>query len=191
MAFVAHTTASGFTLPSIHSAPPFFTEQPNPATQSIATDQWSRLLLAYGRHRRLFSLRVEDADTAGSAWEEVLRNERINRKILPCHLSRLLAVMVTQNLAVYEPPKQTRTVLLYWRLPEEWADVLYDWATQTAQLNTILTFYDISDPAIPSALSGIPVLLLRKAITVLVRAGRAQTIGVANGEGVRIFASSR
>ena len=35
--------------------------------------------------------------------------------------------MVGKNLAVYEPAKQTRSVLLYWRLPEEWAEVLYGW----------------------------------------------------------------
>ena len=35
--------------------------------------------------------------------------------------------MVTKNLAVYEPAKQTRSVLLYWRLPEEWAEALHEW----------------------------------------------------------------
>ena len=38
-----------------------------------------------------------------------------------------MADMVAKNLAVYEPPKQTRTVLLHWRLPEEWAEVLHEW----------------------------------------------------------------
>jgi len=36
-------------------------EQPNAATQAIFTDQWTRLLLAYARHRGLFVLRIEDA----------------------------------------------------------------------------------------------------------------------------------
>lgn len=35
--------------------------------------------------------------------------------------------MVANNLAVYDPPKQARSVLLYWRRPEEWADVLHSW----------------------------------------------------------------
>jgi ESCRT-II complex subunit VPS25 len=48
-------------------------------------------------------------------------------KILAPHLSNILEAMVQQNLAVYEPPKQTRSVLVFWRLPEEWAEVLYDW----------------------------------------------------------------
>jgi ESCRT-II complex subunit VPS25 len=42
----------------------------------------------------------------------------------------MLAAMVDKNVAAYEPAKQTRAVLIYWRLPEEWAEVLYDWVCQ-------------------------------------------------------------
>lgn len=41
--------------------------------------------------------------------------------------------MVAKNLAVYEPAKQTRSVLLYWRLPEEWAEVLHEWVRPNDQ----------------------------------------------------------
>jgi hypothetical protein len=59
-------------------------EQPNPETQAVVTEQWIRLLLGYARHRGLFMLRVEDAETAGRGgeWDEVLVNERINRNVL-------------------------------------------------------------------------------------------------------------
>jgi ESCRT-II complex subunit VPS25 len=103
-----------------------------------------------------------------------------------------MTAMVAKIVAVYEPAKQTRAALLYWRLPKEWADVLHPWvsskflwcqlnfcrmqATVTGQLNTILTFYEISDPPIPSPLCGIPMPLLRRAITILTRFNRAQTI---------------
>ena len=58
----------------------YFREQPNPTTQSIATEQWIRLILTYARHRRLFILRVEDAEQAESDWADILRNERISRE---------------------------------------------------------------------------------------------------------------
>ncbi|KAG1771542.1 ESCRT-II complex subunit-domain-containing protein [Suillus occidentalis] len=177
----------GFLLPSIHSASPFFTHQPNQNTHAHLTEQWIRLILTYARHKRLFVLRVEDAEVPGGDWDEILRNERINRRIPPSYLSSLMAALVAKDLAVYEPAKQTRAVLLHWRLPEGWADVLHSWATATGQLNTILTFYEISDPPIPSPLSGIPIPLLRRAITILSRSNRAQIIGVADGEGVRFF----
>ena len=54
-------------------------QQPNQETQATATEQWIRLILAYGRHRRLFTLRVEDAEAAGGDWDDILRNPRINR----------------------------------------------------------------------------------------------------------------
>jgi len=52
---------------------------------------------------------------------------RVLGRILPSYLSSLMVAMVAKNVAVYEPPKQTRAVLLFWRLPEEWADVLHSW----------------------------------------------------------------
>ncbi|KAF9049511.1 ESCRT-II complex, vps25 subunit, partial [Hymenopellis radicata] len=178
----------GFLLPSIHSAPPFFTQQPSPSTSTSFSDQWIKLILAYARHRRLFYLRVEDAETSGNDWDEVLKNERINRKVLPPYLEHILSLMVAKNVAVYDPAKQTRAVLLYWRLPEEWAETLHEWATSTGQLNTIMTFYDITDPPVESPLSGIPLPLLRRAINVLSKTNQAQIIAVADGEGVRFFA---
>ena len=48
----------------------------------------------------------------------------------PPYLFDILATMVDKNVAAYEPAKQTRAVLVYWRLPEEWAEVLYDWVCE-------------------------------------------------------------
>ena len=73
----------------------------------------------------------------------MLKNERINRmslfgrmdlftnddlgKVLPPHLLHIMEAMVKKNVAVYEPPRQTRSVMLYWRSPEEWAEILHNW----------------------------------------------------------------
>ncbi|EKM81636.1 hypothetical protein AGABI1DRAFT_105162, partial [Agaricus bisporus var. burnettii JB137-S8] len=188
MPLATHKAPSGFLLPSIHSAPPFFTQQPNPVSQAVVTDHWIKLILSYARYRRLWTLRLEDVETPGSDWDEIVRNTRIKRRLLPAHLSAILATMVQRGCAAYEPTKQIRSVLLYWRLPEEWADALHRWAVDTGQLNTIMTFYEITDPQIASPLSGIPASLLKKAISILSKSGRAQTISIADGEGVRFFA---
>ncbi|KAI0642006.1 ESCRT-II complex vps25 subunit [Trametes meyenii] len=190
MALSTYKTQSGFLLPSIHSAPPFFTQQPNPATQASVAQNWTRLILSYARHKGLFALRTEDADAPGGDWDEILRNPRINRRLLSSHLNAILADMVERGHAVYEPPRQTSSVLLYWRSPEEWAQVLYDWANSMGQLNTIMTFYEIVEPPVPSPLSGIPLPILRKAVAVLTKAGRAQVIAVTDGEGVRFLAGA-
>ncbi len=53
-----------------------------------------------------------------------------------------------------------------------------------------MTLYEITSPPVESPLSDIPVPLLRKAIANLNKTGRAQMIGVAEGEGVRFFAGN-
>jgi len=127
----------------------------------VFTEHWTRLLLAYARHRGLFMLRIEDAEVSagagGGEWDEVLRNPRINRascaslrvrqevikhdghtpyllmlgRLKSEHLAHILSIMASKNLAAYEPAKQTRAALLYWRLPEEWAEVLHEWVRAT------------------------------------------------------------
>ena len=42
-----------------------------------------------------------------------------------------------------------------------------------------MTFYEIVEPPVPSPLKGIPLPILRKAIAVLAKSSRAQTIAVA------------
>ena len=60
----------------------------------------------------------------------------------------------------------------------------------TGQLNTILTFYEITEPEIQTELAGLPLPLLRKALSLLVKSGKAQIIESASGDGsgVRFFA---
>lgn len=48
-------------------------------------------------------------------------------KVKSAYLEQILAHLVIKGVATYEPPKQTRAVLLYWRLPEEWAEALHEW----------------------------------------------------------------
>lgn len=184
------TLPSGFTLPSIHSLHPFFTQQPNPTTQATQTATWTRLILAYARHARLFSLRVEDAELKTGPWADVFTNAEIGRTLQASYLESILGTMVAQGKATWEPPRQTRAALLLWRSIDEWAETLFEWASNTGQLNTIMTYYEIQEPELPSDLSGIPTPLLRRAIAALIKSGRAQTIDGAEGGGVRLFARS-
>lgn len=112
-------------------------------TQSLHTISRHRtmikliLILVYAQHRNPFVLRVEDAETSGNDWDEVLQDERINRafsssslthvlgQILPSHLSLIIAAMVEENAVAYELSKQARSVPLHWRLPEEWPLVIF------------------------------------------------------------------
>ncbi|KZP01623.1 ESCRT-II complex, vps25 subunit [Calocera viscosa TUFC12733] len=189
---------SGFLLPSIHSWSAFYTYQPNPRTFLTQSQDWTSLLLAYARFRRLWLLALSDADAAaaglgeggkGTEWAEALHNPRlrpprtISRKILLLVIEQLIA----SDRAIPDPPKQTSSVVLCWRSVPEWAGVLHEWALKTGQTNTILTLFEISNPAVESELSGMPEVLLRRAIAVLARTGKAQVIEGGEGGGVRFF----
>jgi len=96
--------------------------------------------------------------------------------------------MVSEGAAFFEPPRQTRSVVVCWKTVEEWAEMLFDWVSSTGQLNTILTHYEIQEPPVESALSRIPLPLLTRAIQVLMKSGRAQQIeGTEGGGAVRFF----
>ncbi|CAE6436391.1 unnamed protein product [Rhizoctonia solani] len=185
-------TPSGYTLPSIHSFSGLYTQQPNPTTEASSFEVWSKLITSYGRFKNLFVLRAEDATIKDGSWAEIFINPRIKRGLTERHLESILSRLVSNKLAEFEPPNQTRSVIVYWRKPEEWAEALHDWANQTGQFNTILTLYEIQNPDIPSAFTDIPLPLLRRAINILTTTSRAQfiegTSGGHTGTAVRFFA---
>ncbi|CAE7224398.1 unnamed protein product [Rhizoctonia solani] len=189
---------------------PIESQQPNPTTEASSFDVWSKLITSYGRFKNLFILRAEDASIKDGQWAEILINPRIKRKmpsicrvfthsspgrsggLTEKHLESILSRLVSNKLAEFEPPNQTKSVIVYWRKPEEWAEALHDWANQTGQFNTILTLYEIQNPDIPSAFTDIPLPLLRRAVNILTSTSRAQfiegTTGSHMGTAVRFFA---
>ena len=51
----------------------------------------------------------------------------ITGALKPAHLELILNALVTQGKATWDPPKQTRAVMLLWRSVDEWAEALFDW----------------------------------------------------------------
>lgn len=80
-------------------------------------------------------------------------------------------------------------VWLYWRSPEEWAALLASWVEATGQRSTVLTLYELleGDAAQGQPFWGMPVEVARTAVAVLVRRGKAQTLGEGDGLGVKFF----
>ncbi|KIO27316.1 hypothetical protein M407DRAFT_243412 [Tulasnella calospora MUT 4182] len=194
MPYEPFTTESGFVLQPIHSFPPFFTKQHHPSILSDATQQWIKLILGYARHRRLWTLRVEDAESKDGPWNEVFWNPRIKRQMPQQYLEYITKTMVSEGSAFWEPPRQTRSVIVCWSKVDAWAETLYDWVLSTGQMNTILTYYEIQNPeTVEGPMSETPLPLLLKAIQVLAKSGRAQQIegeaadGAEGGGGVRFF----
>lgn len=54
-------------------------QQPNPTTQAVQTEHWTRLILSYARHARVFTIGVEDAELKTGPWADILSNPTIAR----------------------------------------------------------------------------------------------------------------
>lgn len=66
--------------------------------------------------------------------------------------------MAKEGHAAADPPKSTSTYLLYWRKPEEWGQLIYDWVStlvswaelicqvvETGSTGSIMTLYEITE----------------------------------------------
>lgn len=80
-------------------------------------------------------------------------------------------------------------VWVYWRRPEEWAQVLEEWVERTGQRGSVITLYEIqeSDATRREEFWGMDGELLRRSVGVCVKRGRAQVFGQEGSEGVKFF----
>ncbi|RDW66179.1 hypothetical protein BP6252_09814 [Coleophoma cylindrospora] len=78
---------------------------------------------------------------------------------------------------------------IWWRSPEEWAAAIADWVDQTGQKNSVLTLYELteSEATISQEFHGMDPELLQKALSILVKRGKAQVFGQEDQQGVKFF----
>ena len=78
---------------------------------------------------------------------------------------------------------------IYWRKPEEWAQVLEEWVERTGQRGSVITLYEIaeSDATRKEDFWGMEQELLKKCVGVCVKRGKAQVFGTEGSEGVKFF----
>jgi len=78
---------------------------------------------------------------------------------------------------------------VWWRNVEEWAGLIAEWVDETAQKNTVLTLYELteSEATLSQEFHGMDPELLQKALSVLVKRGKAQVFGQEDQQGVKFF----
>ncbi|ORY72719.1 DUF852 domain-containing protein [Leucosporidium creatinivorum] len=181
----------GFTFPSLYSFPPFFTQQPNEQTWAHQRAQWITLILAYSRFHKTYRLELTDETCAG----ELFHNKSINRRLHLATLRNIVEAMVAAGSAEYDPPKPAKgqlptAALVFWRKPEEWANLIYDWIKESGLTNSIMTFYELTeggDLVHTTEFYQLSEPILRRALDVLIKAGKAQVFkGLGeDGDGVK------
>jgi len=80
-------------------------------------------------------------------------------------------------------------VWIYWKTPEEWASTIEKWVDETAQRNMVLTLYELleGDGSLGQEFHGMDPELLQKALSILVKRGKAQVFGQEDQQGVKFF----
>lgn len=78
---------------------------------------------------------------------------------------------------------------IYWRRPEEWADLVLRWVEEMGQRGVVLTMWELGegDGTRGWDFHGMDEVLLQRSVQVLVKRGRAQVFGESGSEGVKFF----
>ena len=61
-------------------------QQRNPQTLAEQTGHWTHLILAYARHARLYTLRIDDLERRSDEWAPVLTNPELGRESIPLEM---------------------------------------------------------------------------------------------------------
>lgn len=155
------TTTLPFPFPPTYNFPPFFTPQPNTTTRQSQLEKWSSLIQSWCRHHRQYRLSLIEA------VETPLFHNTALRKRLDLRDAREVVDWMTKSeeeggggrraewisdaggasssvSLVNGAGQGPKTVAwIWWRRPEEWADVLVEWVESTGQRGSVLTVYEL------------------------------------------------
>ncbi|KAI8807974.1 ESCRT-II complex subunit-domain-containing protein [Cladochytrium replicatum] len=178
-----------FAFPPIHDFPPFYTEQPNLETWARQRQLWSDLILEYHAHNRLYLL---DINEAISKKLTLVSNQKIGRSLRRETLQAIVEELVKKGNAEWESGGASKgRAWIYWRKPEEWAALLYRWVVDSGQTNSVCSVEELlrGDSTEDEEFHGLDDAIMKKALDLLVKQGKAQTFYGSSGSdlGVKFF----
>ncbi|KAK4199739.1 ESCRT-II complex subunit-domain-containing protein [Triangularia verruculosa] len=185
-----------FPFPKEYSFPPFFTPQINLATRHAQLTKWSSLILSYCRHHAIYRLSLSDTTTSPSSPAYPLfNNDSINRRLSLSYIKEIIDFMRRDGRAEWVSgsgsgeQQQGDLVWVYWRTPEEWAGLVEKWVEETGNKGQVMTVYELveGEGSRGSEFWGLDQELMVKAVQVLVKKGKAQTMGGEENLGVKFF----
>ncbi|KAL4910671.1 hypothetical protein BDW74DRAFT_172145 [Aspergillus multicolor] len=183
-----------FPFPARYSFPPFFSIQPNDATRGVQFKEWSSIIQSWCRHHRIYKLNLVEAIES-----QLFRNTTIKKQL---SLNDARAVLEWMSKPEEERGGGRRAELVdtnsktaawiwwvWWRRPEEWAEIIGDWIDRTGQKNVVLTFYELleGEATVSQEWHGMDPEVMMKSLNVLVKQGKAQIFGNEGQEGIKFF----
>ncbi|KAJ4205545.1 hypothetical protein NW767_003611 [Fusarium falciforme] len=184
---MAATTDDGgsFVFPREYHFPAFFTRQTNLTTLHAQRTKWSDLILSYARHHRIFRLSLSEA-----ADSDLFVNRKLDRRLQFDDIRDVVVFMHKDGRVEYVGGGTTGdVVLVYWRKPDEWAELIENYVDETGQKGSVLTIYELveGDGTKGTDIHGMDQDVLIKALNVLVKRGKAQIFGQDDSLGVKFF----
>jgi ESCRT-II complex subunit VPS25 len=178
--------STNFVFPKTYSFPPFFTPQPNALTRQSQLRRWSSLIQAYCRHYRIFKLSLVDA-----LETPLFHNAALKKRLSIKDAKDVVDFMVSkegEERAEWLGPDKS-SCWIWWRNPDEWANLLAAWVDDTGQKGTVLTLYELieGDTTENQEFHGMDPEVLRKSLNTLVKKGKAQVFGSEDQQGVKFF----
>ncbi|KAJ5297624.1 hypothetical protein N7508_007873 [Penicillium antarcticum] len=196
-----------FPFPREHNWPPFFTPQPNTTTRQDQLRKWSDLIQSWCRHHRQYRLSLIEAVESPLFFNATLR------KRLDIREARAVVDWMTKSeeeggggrRAEWIPDaggglssgvmggaqgQGPRAVAwIWWKRPEEWADLLVEWVEGTGQRGSVLTVYELiqGEGTASQEFHGMDTDVMLRSLNVLVKRGKAQIFGGEGQEGVKFF----
>ncbi|KAJ5089510.1 ESCRT-II complex component (Vps25), partial [Penicillium argentinense] len=192
------TSAAPFVFPPTYNFPPFFTPQPNSSTRLSQLQKWSSLIQAWCRHHRQFRLYLIDAIES-----PLFHNASLRKRLDLAEARAVLDWMAKSEeeggggrraewldaSATGGNAAPKSVAYIWWRRPEEWADVLVDWVESTGQRGAVLTVYELvqGEATVSQEFHGMDTDVMMKTLNVLVKRGKTQIFGSEGEEGVKFF----
>jgi len=157
-----------FKFPAIYDLPPFFTLQPVLNTRKQQLQLWGDLILDYSKAKKKYEYDVTEKN-------ELFVNQKINRKLNPEAIRAIFEDLVDRGNAEWQD-KEKRRITIYWRRPEEWGNLIYQWVDKSGKNNSVLTVYEIQqgEDTEKQEFHGLETKLLLKALKSLERQGKCQ-----------------
>ena len=175
-----------FQWPWQYSFPPFFSIQPNLDTRGKQIDAWKNLVLSYYKHFKLYRLDLAEAQSS-----PLFNNRAIKRKLPVDGIQMILDSLSKTGHVEWENAKDKTRCYLMWRTPDEWADLVFQWVSNSGMTDTVCTLFELhsGEDTMNEEFHGIDINVLQKALRVLERRGKAQIFVAENPqeEGVKFF----
>ncbi|ODV61843.1 ESCRT-II subunit protein VPS25 [Ascoidea rubescens DSM 1968] len=204
--------SASFNFPSIYNFPPFFTRQPNNQVLNSQLANWSNLIINYCEFHRIWVINNAGniKSSSGSFDDELFHNHKINRKLNNEMFVEIFNYMLQNNLIEIfnndilnnfniantnmnvNKSKNSSKVnyIVYWKKPEEWAQLILDWVEKNGKSNSILTLYELTQNLSikKEPFYGLHPFILLKSLKILSSDNRAKLMKDDNGQvvGVKI-----